>query len=145
MKYYNFLKDCIKMVQLLYKESKAQINVNRVLMETFQINRGVKQGCPLSAALYILTIRIPYLILYYPLLKKIKQDKRIQGTLNSTNKTVKVIAYADDVMIIVKNQEQLGIVCDYFKMYEEVAGARLNQNKMEGVWIGENEPTHKIR
>lgn len=32
------------------------------------------------------------------------------------------------------------IINAHFKMYEEVAGARLNQDKMEGVWLGYGRP-----
>lgn len=66
--------------------SRPQTNVDGIYREPFQMYRGVKQGCPLSAALYILAIS--------PLLNKIRKDTKIKGT-----GTIKEIAYADDVAI----------------------------------------------
>ena len=58
------------MIKLLYKKSKVQINVNGILTKDFKIDREVKQGCPLSSALYVIAIS--------PLLYKIKHDPRLQ-------------------------------------------------------------------
>ena len=68
---YGFKQELINIIKLLYVESTVQINVNGVLTDSFAIKRGVKQGCPLSAALYILAIK--------PFLSKIKNDKRLSG------------------------------------------------------------------
>lgn len=50
------------------------------------------------------------------------------------------MAYADDITIFIKTQKELGIIYDYFKTYETGAGAKLNQDKMEGAWIEEGDP-----
>ena len=57
------------MIRCLYKKSCVRVNVNGVLTDSFIVERGVKQGCPLSAALYILAIS--------PLIKLINTDVNI--------------------------------------------------------------------
>lgn len=47
-------------------------NVNDVLTESFEVERGVKQGCSPSAALLSLALS--------PLIKSITADNRIAGT-----------------------------------------------------------------
>lgn len=120
------------MIKLLYKDSKVQINISGILTEPFKVYRGVKQGCPLCAVLYVLAIST--------LFNKMKQDAKIQGAQVSTYRTVKVMAYVDNITIIIKKQDELDIIYEYFKSYKEVAGAKLNRNKTEGVWIRESKP-----
>ena len=120
------------MIKLLYKKSKVQINVNGILTKDFKIDREVKQGCPLSSALYVIAIS--------PLLYKIKHEPRLQGVQLSTAKRLKISAYADDVTVFVRNQAELDIIREHFNTYEAVAGAKLNNSKSEAVWIGEGDP-----
>ena len=131
LKAYGFKKDFIDLIKILYAESTVQVNVNGVLTEAFKIERGVKQGCPLSAALYILAIN--------PLLKRIKSDKRLSGVKTSGGERVVVLAYADDVTVIIKNEKELNIVKEHLALYEEVSGSKLNHDKTEGVWFGRRE------
>lgn len=58
LKAYGFKHNLINIIKLLYVQSTVQINVNSVLIEQIEIQRGVKQGCPLSLSppLYILAI-----------------------------------------------------------------------------------------
>lgn len=51
MKAYNMPETFISMIKVLYKKSLVQIKVNGRLTEPFRVECGVKQGCPLSAAL----------------------------------------------------------------------------------------------
>lgn len=128
---HGFEKDFIDIVKLLYAHSVVQINVNGVLTEKIQIRRGVKQGCPISAALYVLAIN--------PLLKRIKCDGKLSGTRTSSGERVVISAYADDITVIIKNQKELDRVNEHFRFYEEVSGAKLNNDKTEGVWFGKSE------
>uniref|UniRef100_A0A8B9GNW5 Reverse transcriptase domain-containing protein n=1 Tax=Astyanax mexicanus TaxID=7994 RepID=A0A8B9GNW5_ASTMX len=130
MEFYGFSKKFINILKLLYKKTVVQINVNGVLTDKFEIKRGVKQGCPLSAALYIMAIS--------PLLNRIKSDKNILG-VKYLNDYVKISAYADDIAVFIKNQEEWQIIQEHFKFYEEVSGAKLNTNKTEGIWMGEKD------
>lgn len=132
MQHYGFPPNFITMIKLLYKKSITQVNVNGILTEPFEMHRGVKQGCPLSAALYVLAIS--------PLLNKIKNDTRIKGIHILDKKSFKLTAFADDITVIIKNQKEFRIMREHFETYEEVAGAKLNLDKTEGIWMGQNDP-----
>lgn len=61
----------IDVVKCLYAKSNVCVNVNSVLTESSEVERGVKQGCPLSAALYVLAMS--------PLIKSINSDSLLSG------------------------------------------------------------------
>ena len=115
-----------RVIKLVYKKSKGQINVNGILTKDCKIDREVKQGCPLRSALYVIAIS--------PLLYKIKHEPRLQGVQLSTAKRLK-----EDVTVFVRNQAELDIIREHFNTYEAVAGAKLNNSKSEAVWIGEGD------
>uniref|UniRef100_A0A672ZVZ7 Reverse transcriptase domain-containing protein n=1 Tax=Sphaeramia orbicularis TaxID=375764 RepID=A0A672ZVZ7_9TELE len=91
MEAYGLPKSFIDMVKCLYMKSSVKINVNGVLTKSFQVERGVKQGCPLSSALYVLAIS--------PLIKSINSDIKITGIPLGQSCLVKSIAYADDITV----------------------------------------------
>ena len=94
---------------------------------------GVKQGCSLSTALYVIAIS--------PLLKQMKEDPSIQGTITSSRQPVVALAYANDVMI--KNQDELKRLNNHVYLYKEVTRAKLNQDKKWRVFGLELQYTYK--
>lgn len=103
------------MVKCLYVKSSVCVNLNGVLTDSLEVQRGGKQGCPLSPALYILAIN--------PLIKKINSDT--------------AMAYADDITVVIKNQREMDALINILSVYELASGAKLNHSKTEGVWKGE--------
>ncbi len=69
----------------------------------FKSERGVRQGCPLSAYLFILAIEV--------LANKIRFEKNIKG-ININNKTIKLSMSADDLTLILTNLANI-----FFKSY----------------------------
>uniref|UniRef100_A0A672ZIS7 Reverse transcriptase domain-containing protein n=1 Tax=Sphaeramia orbicularis TaxID=375764 RepID=A0A672ZIS7_9TELE len=86
-----------------------------------------KQGCPLSSALYVLAIS--------PLIKSINSDIGITGIPVGQSCLVKPMAYADDIIAVIKTQLEMDVLTKHLRMYEMASGAVLNHNKTEGVWI----------
>ena len=81
----------LKGIQVMYKANIALIEINGHLSSPLEINRGVKQGCPLSALLFILGIE--------PLLQPIEECPQIRNYEGS-----KTIGYADDVNCFIKTK-----------------------------------------
>ena len=58
LKLYNFGENFIRWVQLLHKNIEPCVTNNGYLSQPFNLSRGVRQGCPISALLFILVAEI---------------------------------------------------------------------------------------
>lgn len=91
MKQYNLGDQYIKMAMALYNKPRALVVINAGSSDPLDLQRGTRQGCPLSPALFLLAVE--------PLIQDIKNNKEISG-VNVKGTTVKLAAYADDILII---------------------------------------------
>ena len=48
----------INWIRIIYSNAKSVLNINGFFSELIPLNRGVRQGCPLSALLYVLVIEV---------------------------------------------------------------------------------------
>ena len=55
---FNFGKDFCKWIGLMYKNVKSSVLVNGWKTKSFELSRGIRQGCPLSALLFIMAVEI---------------------------------------------------------------------------------------
>ena len=106
-----------EMILLTYKDTYAFIGMKNGISTKFKIDRGVRQGCPLSALIFNLCLE--------PLLQRIQKSKYIKS-----KQQTKCIAYADDITISLYNKSlrKLLIILDHF---HEIAGLEVNLAKTE--------------
>ena len=71
LEYFNFGESLIKWVKVMYCNPRCKIINNGYISESFKLSRGVKQGCPLSAYLFIIAIEM--------LAAKIRSNNNIKG------------------------------------------------------------------
>ena len=57
LEYFNFGESVIKGIKVMYSKPRCKIVNNGYISESFKLSRGVKQGCPLSAYLFIIAIK----------------------------------------------------------------------------------------
>ena len=93
---FNFGKDFIKYVKILYTDLTFRLKNNGLIPGTCQMNRGIPQGCPLSAILYLFVAEI--------LSEKItKNNKSIAGfQYKNSEKEIKHVQHADDMTLTLK-------------------------------------------
>lgn len=84
----NFWEDIIRWVKLLYTDIKSCVINNGFSSTWLDVQRGVRQGDPLSSSLFIIGLEV--------LSAKIRSDTNIRG-LEVYNKTHKLSMYADDM------------------------------------------------
>ena len=116
-------------VKTLYTNITSQILVNGLLTEKINIERGVRQGCPLSMMLFVLTT--------IPLIEMIKDESEITGHITKRIHPIKVQCYADDVTVIIKHPKEFNLVLNIFKKHEKASGALINDNKTEIFRLGQ--------
>ena len=117
-------------VTTLYSGANMRIILNDWLTTQIPLERGVRQGDPLSPLLYVLFVEIlPNLIRTCP---------QIEGFLlpGSSGYQAKVCLYADDTTTILKDFRSLTRLFDCVSIYERSTGAKLNKSKTEAMWLG---------
>ena len=120
-----------KWISMLYRSPQAVVQVNRGCSEVFAIERSVRQGCPLSPLLYVLALE--------PLLRSLRDERdgpALRGILLSGSVRAKISAFADDITVFVSRRRDILAVKEAVASYEKVAGAKVNFDKSEGLWLG---------
>jgi len=84
---FGFGSSLIDWVKVLYNKTESCILNNGWSSNFFQLERGVRQGCPLSPYLFILAAEV--------LTNAIRNDNNIKG-ISVNNKEIKISQYADD-------------------------------------------------
>ena len=94
----------------------------------FKLSRGVRQGCPLSPYLFILSAEI--------LADAIRKKQRIKG-IESNGIDFKLSQYADDTTLILDGSEESFLESVILiETFGNISGLRLNIKKTEALWIG---------
>ncbi|PIK55038.1 hypothetical protein BSL78_08086 [Apostichopus japonicus] len=84
-----------KWISVLYQESFSSVIVNGFCSEVFNVERGVRQGCPLSPLLYVLFSE--------SLSRLLERDSRLVPFVVPGGAKVKCVQYADDVTCVVSS------------------------------------------
>ena len=90
LQFFNFPPSIIKWINVLYTNITSCVTNNGWNSRYFSINRGVRQGCPLSPYLFIIAAEI--------LAINIRQNKKIKG-VQIGGKELKIKLYADDTQV----------------------------------------------
>ena len=88
---FNFGESFTKWVTIFYSNISSCITNNGFLSPLFRVERGVRQGDPLSSYLFIIALET--------LLNNVRHDPRIGG-IEIDNTETKLIAFADDMTTI---------------------------------------------
>uniref|UniRef100_A0A670JD11 Reverse transcriptase domain-containing protein n=1 Tax=Podarcis muralis TaxID=64176 RepID=A0A670JD11_PODMU len=108
-------------IEAIYSEQKAKLIVNNVVTEEFKIEKGTRQGCPLSPLLFISVLEV--------LLNKIREDRLVQG-IQVGEKQFKLKAFADDLALTLQEPESsTKRVLELIHEFGRVAGFKLNKQK----------------
>ena len=134
---WNFLHKCLevfnfgsyfkKWVSLLYTDISSCVSNNGVHSDFFALERGIRQGDPLSTYLFIVAVEI--------LAIAVRTNNSIRG-ISIGDQDYKLVQYADDTTGILKDEESLKVFLDVLKSYEKVSGLKINISKSECMWIG---------
>ena len=117
----------MKWIKLLYTKPLACIKNNGYLSDSFEILRGVRQGCPISCLIFIICMEV--------LANDVHQNDRIKG-IKLDKSYINICQYADDATIFLQNENELATCIEVIQNFGSLSGLRLNMSKCEGLWLG---------
>ena len=132
---YGLSEEFCKRIQGLYANASSMLNINGNRSQPIPTQSSVRLRCPLSMALFVLCLKV----LLNALEKKLTGAK-IGGIGTKTT----IIAYADDVTIVVSKPEDIPIVHDTLRIYERATGAKMNIQKSMVIALGSWNTSLKI-
>ena len=112
----------INWVRTIYSNASSVISINGHFSERIPLKRGVRQGCPLSALLYVLVIEI--------LALQLRHNPNIVGFTVGGEKIVSA-HYMDDTTIIIKQNRCFKEVIKELELYEQATEAKVNYKKIK--------------
>lgn len=126
LKKFNFGPDYIRWIKTIYTHAGIRVKNNGWISKTIEIQRGIRQGCPVSALLFIIVVEI--------LAQNIQTDTSIKGieiNNNGVKKELKVNQYADDGHLFLNDTISLHNAIRAINRFSKVAGPELNLQKCE--------------
>ena len=120
----------INWISTLYNGIESTLSINNVLGEFFSVSRSVRQGCPLSMALFI--------IFQEPFYRALESSPIIRPLSLPGNYQQKLIGYADDTNILVRDNNSLIAINNIIIEFEDATGSKLNRdNKTKIIGLGQ--------
>jgi exonuclease III len=132
MKEYNLPDPFTNTVKALYRHAFTRVAINGEFSPPFQVTRGVRQGDPLSCALFDLAIE--------PLACKLRNDQTISGiAIPGLDEKILVNMFADDTTLYLNKNDSFDYIENLLKQWCEISGAKFNIGKTEIIPIGTTE------
>ena len=128
LKTFRFGPSVIKWFNIFYQDAKSTVSQCGYLSDFFKIERGCRQGDPLSSYIFILCAEI--------LSINIRNNKHIKGIrINQTE--FKLSQFADDTSIILDGSERsLNETLNVLSKFSKLSGLNMNFDKTKVSWIG---------
>ena len=133
---WNFLHACLKRfgfgeifqkwIFTLYCDIESCITNNGHQSEYFKISRGIRQGCPLSALLFLLPAEIVAVILHSLI--------NIKGIVVN-HSCIKLCQLADDMTLFLRDNSSVNEAIQVFEEFYRYAGLKLNKSKTIGIIV----------
>ena len=124
-----------KWVKILYTNSKSAVMNNGNFTQFFHLQRGVRQGCPLSAFLFLLVVEL--------LANKIRASNKIKG-IKLQNGVLKVSQMADDTTIFLSSIDEVTPLLAVLETFAMCSGLKTNVEKTKVYPINNIDKTKNI-
>jgi hypothetical protein len=111
----------IRIIHSLFFETRIHLNINGHIAPSITQGRGLRQGDPLSPLLFNIALE--------PLLQTIRNRSDLQGISSLTAAKIVLMAYADDVLLLLNNKLEWRRIQVILQLYEAASNGRVNYNK----------------
>ena len=131
LKRYGFGDYFTRWIKILYTSPTYCIKNNGWIWKESAMNRGIRQGCAVSALLFILAVEF--------LSVQIKQNENVKG-ITIFKAESKLLQYADDSTLTLTDSQSISYALQEIEIFSAATGLQLNVNKSEGLWLGTLKP-----
>jgi len=114
-------------IETFYCNAESSVINNGFTTRQLKLSRGVRQGCPVSPYLFILSAEI--------LATKIRQDNSICGIF-IFHKEIKISQFADDTSLICSTLILVQNALLILNEFGILSGLKLNESKTKALWLG---------
>ena len=125
---FNFGPQLRQWVGVFYKDISSCVLNNGYASKHFFLQRGVRQGIPLSGMLFVIAIEL--------LAQSIRHSDIIKGIKIQANQEVKLTQYADDTTALLADVQSVANLFELLTKFESCSGLKINQSKSEMLWLG---------
>ena len=126
IKFLGFGDTILSWIQILYTDVQSSVYLNGFVAESFTTSRGLRQGCPLSAILFVVFSEL--------LGALVRSDPKLIGIgLPGTSQNALISQYADDTTFYLSNRCNIDNLFKTLTTYEHLTGAKFKPNKTKGL------------
>ena len=125
---FHFGPDILSWIKIFYKDVSSCVINNGHASTFFPLQRGVRQGCPLSGILFILGIE---------LFARALKNKSSLKDIEVNNHEIKIDQYADDTTVFVRDRESVLELLNLLEKFSSLSGLEINTSKTEALWLGQ--------
>ena len=130
MLFFGFGDVYCKWIDIILADRKSCVRNGGYISDLFNMERGVRQGCPISPLLFILTLEL--------LARDIRKNKKIKGIkLPQQTGIIKIKMYADDATLFLNDVIDFREVLSRIKLFYHFSGLSLNKSKSIAMSIGD--------
>jgi len=117
-------------ISMFYNNVNACVKCNNWISSSIKVKRGIRQGCPVSALLFVMVVEIMAI--------NIRQNNSIKGIRLPGSETAeaKISQLADDTTVFLNDSTSVVNVLQAINAFGRAAGMKLNVKKTVGVWLG---------
>ena len=115
----------IEIIKNLNYMASTQILINGFQSEKVIIQKGVRQGDPLSLYLFLLSVE--------PMVAAINQTTAIQGLGVGKYQKIKCPSYADDLTLTLRSKRSVEKTFELIEKFAKASGLNLNKQKTNGL------------
>ena len=124
---FGFGPQFIHWVRVILNKAESCVMNNGHSTGYFPLERGCRQGDPLSAYLFIICVEVLFI--------QVRENDDING-IKIDDREIKLSAFVDDADFLIANVKSLKLIFDIRSRFQSYSSLKLNLEKSEACWIG---------